>query len=294
VPNHPTLPKVSLYEPRLGRLELGGVPYVVEGWQIGSPAIRDNSKDRALADGVFDDTLYHGASAITLTTRLASRTNCGGVAMGTLRNALAAYCHPRLRPQLQWRYPYDDVAQWATVRGVSWPFQVNGPKYPMFVVQFTNPLGQFFLGDLADPINSATSYPGEEAGGRTYDLSYPRNYPNVATPGGTVQVTNIGNAWADWKLEVHGPFDVGATVVLGGHTIEFNQAVVAGQYVTLRSLNSTIEHVNGLSYYPYTNFGDWSWEDLKLPTGSTPMTYYGETTGTPSGWATIEWYHTGI
>ena len=68
--------KVALYEPSLGRLELGNLPFVVESFQIGSPDIRENVKNRALADGVFDDTQYHGASAITVTTRLAPHVKC--------------------------------------------------------------------------------------------------------------------------------------------------------------------------------------------------------------------------
>lgn len=303
--------KVSLWEPTLGRLELGDLPFVVESFQIGSPSIRDNVKNRAHADGEFDDTLYHGASAITVSTRLGSRTNCGSdYGMAQLRDTLIAYAHPRRRPRLYWRYPgdpgpsddpYGDGAgQWATVRGASWPFVVNGPKYPVLVVQFRNPLGQMFLGDLEASPHSATAFSGDEPGGRVYTptthyVTAPeRNYPNVTSPAGTAIIHNNGNGYADWVMTVNGPFDAGAFVVLAGVTIEFNDALLVNEHVTLNSRNKTVMHSNGLSYYPNTNFGDWSWEQVQLPHGNVYMTFTGEDGGNPSGWATIEWYSTSI
>lgn len=313
--------KVALWEPSLGRLELGDLPFVVESFQIGSPDIRENVKNRSLMDGVFDDTVYHGASVITINTRLANRSNyneagrlCGPTPYGiaTLRDTLVAYANPRLRPRLYWRYPNDggptdgadmgdtdDFGQWATVRGASWPFVIDGPKYPTLAVQFKNPLGKFYLGDPEAAPHTATAFPGSEADGRTYDLTFDRDYPDVITPAGTAIIHNNGNSYADWKLEVHGPFDAGATVVITCPCgtvvpIEFNEALLVNEFVTLLSLNKTILHNNGLSYYPYTNFGDWSWEQVRLSHGDSYMTFDGEDGGDPSGWATIEWYSTSI
>ena len=304
--------KVSLWEPSLGRLELGDLPFVVEGFQIGSPDIRDNVKNRALMDGVFDDTLYHGSSAITLTVRLAARTVCRpglNYSLATLRDTLVSYAHPRLRPRLYWRYPgdtgpvdseeVDGAGQWATVRGASWPFIINGPKYPTLAVQFKNPLGQMFLGDLEGDARSATAYPGGEAAGRTYgDTHYvsapDRNYPNVDRPAGSAVIRNNGNSYAGWTMEVHGPFDAGAAVNLRGVSIEFNEALNVGEYVTFQTLSKTILKNNGLSYYPNTNFGDWDWDDILLAHGDQYMTFDGIDDGAPSGYATIEWYSTSI
>lgn len=303
--------KVALWEPTLGRLELGDLPFVVENFQIGSPDIRDNTKNRALMDGVFDDTTYCGASAVTLTTRLAPHVKCNpSIAdywMATLRDTLVAYCHPRLRPRLYWRYPGDSgpmpgatmgdsggAGQWAEVRGASWPFVINGPKYPYLAVQFKNPLGQMYLGDPQDAPHTATAFPGTEATGRVYNLVFDRDYPNVAVPAGTAVIHNNGNSYAGWTMEVHGPFDAGATVNLRGHTIEFNQALLVNEFVTLRTLNKTILRDSGLSYYPNTNFGDWDWADLTFPHGDVYMTFDGVNLGAPSGWATIEWYSTSI
>lgn len=303
--------KVALWEPTLGRLELGDLPFVVESFQIGSPDIRDNIKNRALIDGVFDDTMYHGASAITLTTRLAPHMKCNNrIAdywFATLRDTLVSYMHPRLRPRLYWRYPGDSgpvpgammgasdgAGQWAEVRGASWPFVVAGPKFPTLTVQFKNPLGQMFLGDPEAEPHTATAYPGSEATGRSYDLTFNRDYPNVDGPGGAATIHNNGNSYAGFRLQVHGPFDAGATVVLRDVPIELNQAVLANEYVEFRTLNKTILKDNGLSYYPYTNFGDWDWDDLLLPHGNVYMYFDGVSLGSPSGWATIEWYSTSI
>lgn len=310
--------KVVLWESRLGRLELGDLPFVVESFQIGSPEIRDNIKNRALADGVFDDTMYHGASAITLTMRLAPHMKCNArIAdywFATLRDTVAAYMSPRLRPRLYWRYPGDSgpipgatmgesdgAGQWAEVRGASWPFVVNGPKYPTFAVQFKNSLGQMFLGDPEEAPHSATSIPGLVADGRIYDTNYNvgRDFPNIADPLGTAIIHNNGNSFADWVLQVHGPFDAGASIgfVCPCGTIvdiELNAAVPVNQYVIFNSRNRTIQLDSGVSYYPHTNFGDWAWEEVRISHGDTRMTYDGVDGGSPSGYATIEWYSTSI
>jgi hypothetical protein len=303
--------KVVLWEPTLGRLELGDLPFVVESFQIGSPDIRENIKNRALLDGVFDDTLYHGASAISLTTRLAPHMKCSASIedywFATLRDTLVSYCHPRLRPRLYWRYPGDSgpvpgammgasdgAGQWAEVRGASWPFMVKGPKYPTLTVQFKNPLGEMYLGDPEAAPHTATAYPGAEADGRVYDLSFNRDYPTVAAPLGTAVIHNNGNSRAGFRLQVHGPFDAGASLILRGVSISLDQQVLADEYVEFRTLNKTILKNNGLSYYPYTNFGQWDWDDLMLPHGNVYMAFDGVASGAPSGWATIEWYSTSI
>jgi hypothetical protein len=308
--------KVVLWEQSIGRLELGDLPFVVESFQIGSPAIRDNIKNRALADGEFDDTLYHGSSAITLTMRLAPHMKCSSriadYYFATLRDTVAAYMTPRLRPRLYWRYPgdpgpvagatmgaSDGAGQWAEVRGASWPFTVAGPKYPTFTVQFKNPLGQMFLGDPEATPHTASSFPGIEADGRAYDLTFDRDFPNITVPLGTAVVHNNGNSYADWRLEAHGPFDAGATINFlcpCGTTshIELNQAVPENQYVIFDSRSRTILTDGGVSYYPHTNFGEWSWDRVRISHGDTYMTFDGVDSGSASGWATIEWRSTSI
>ncbi len=303
--------KIALWEPTLGRLDIGNLPFVVESFQIGSPEIRDNIKNRALIDGVFDDTQYHGASTITVNVRLAAHLKCnvnvGSYYLATLRDSLVAYMHPRLRPRLYWRYPgdpgpiegatmgaSDGAGQWAEVRGASWPLVIAGPKYPSMTVQFKNPLGQMYLGDPESAPNSATAYPGGEASGRAYDLTFDRDYPNVAIPVGSAIIHNDGNSYAGFTLQVHGPFDAGATLTLNGVQIDFDTALLINEYVEFRTLNKTILRETGNSYYPSTNFGEWDWEDLLLPHGDSVMNFDGVDGGSPSGWATIEWYSTSI
>jgi len=297
-PPQVTPSKMALWEPSLGRLELGDKPFVVESFQIGSPDIRENTKNRSLMDGVFDDTLYHGASAITVSTRLASHLTCS-VAAATyqtrvLRNELVRYCNPRLRPRLYWLYPGDTVGQWATVRGTSWPFTITADRYPVLTVQFRNPLGDMNLGDLQAAPNWAAALPGDLPDGRTYNLVFDRDYPNLAVPAGTALIVNEGNSKAGWEMVVQGPFDAGAIVTIGGVAIEFNGALLTGQNVKLRTLNKTIRRENDTSYYPSTNFGEWDWEDVLLAPGTTELTFDGLDAGAPSGFATIEWYSTVI
>lgn len=304
--------QVALWEPTLGRLELGRFPFVVESVQVGSPDIRDNTKNRALADGVFDDTRYHGSSAITVSARLVPHAKCAkpDYHYATLRDTIAAYCHPRLRPRLYWRYPgdpgpngpmaeqCDGAGQWAEVRGASWPITVTGPRaggrYPLMVAQFRNPLGQMFLGDPQSPPRSATAFPGELAEGRTYDLTFDRDYPDVDYPAGAAIILNNGNSYAGFELQVHGPFEAGATVVLSGVSIELQEALLINQSVTFKSLSKTILRETGNSYYPSTNFGEWDWDDLVLPHGYSFMTFDGALSGSPSGFATIEWRCTSV
>jgi len=289
---------MALWEPSLGRLELGDKPFVVESFQISSPEIRANVKNRSLMDGVFDDTLYYGASAITVTTRLASHIKCSASAANyktrELRNELVRYCNPRLRPRLYWLYPGDTIGQWATVRGDSWPFTIDAQKYPALTVQFRNPLGSMSLGDPQDAPNWAAALPGDVPEGRNYNLAFNRSYPELLVPVGAALVNNEGNSKSGWEMQVQGPFEAGAKVTLGGVEIQLNQELLPGQFARLRTLNKTIFRDNGTSYYPYTNFGEWVWDDVLLSPGVTEIAFDGQVGGVPSGFATIEWHSTVI
>ena len=100
---------ITLSDPVLGDLELRSTPFVAVSLQIGSPAVREVMRPRALADGMVDDTKYRGARAITVVLRLNENPNCGEIAERTtiqgLLDTLLPYTSPRRRPTISWALP---------------------------------------------------------------------------------------------------------------------------------------------------------------------------------------------
>ena len=98
--------QVELYDDDLGVLELGCDPYVVSQLQIGSPAVRDVSRHRSLADGSFDDTRFLGGRAISVTIRMKDGQGCdSNPDMQRLIDLVVPYMSPRRRPTISWQLP---------------------------------------------------------------------------------------------------------------------------------------------------------------------------------------------
>lgn len=119
LPFHPALtvyePGARLVEPTLGTLVLSRA----NGWSrvridYGSPAVREVTQDRILADGTIDDTTFHGSRAVSVTALLMP-------GVGTTRreqmDRLRAFTRPDLRPVLQ--FDEDGVTRQVRLRGVS-------------------------------------------------------------------------------------------------------------------------------------------------------------------------------
>lgn len=267
--------QAELYHPDLGTLILGTDPYIVSQLQIGSPAVRENVKNRALADGVTDNTRYLGARAITATIRMKTASNCGGESMQTLIDRLTPYMLPRLRPVLTWQLPGSTALRAAIVRGVTWPYVIDRPKHPGIALSWVVPSGEITEGG-DDAEHCVSIQPAADVQpGRTYDLVYDRVYP-PSGPSGSRVITNLGTTYTHWRASIYGPI-TDPTLTVNGVDITFNRngglALDAGEYVALDTRARTVlfNGDDGDSRYQYMNYDEWDWDDVRLVPGSNTI-----------------------
>ena len=278
--------QAELYHDDLGTLILGTDPYVVANLQIGSPAVRENLKARALSDGVNDNTRYLGSRAITATLRLKSLTHCDGPPMQDLLDRVTPYMHPRRRPTLTWQLYGSDTPRAAIVRGVTWPYTIDGPKYPTIALSWIVPSGQIVEGG-PDARHCVTIQPaGEIETGRTYDLVPDRHYADQG-PIGTRYVFNEGTDWAHWDLTIHGPV-VNPRFIINGIEIRFDRngglTLGEGEYVVLdtRARTVLLDGNDSESRYGNMNYDEWNWDQVRLKPGQNQVRFTGDNLTTQS------------
>jgi len=290
----------------LGRLDLGPTPaeivaetcgntgYVVTGWQVGFPTVREVTRPRALGDGEIDDTRFVGARVISGEITIDHRV--GGDAQ-LLFDALAPFLSPRRRPRLHWTVPESTQVRSAIVRGVDMPMVVERSKFNAIVAQWKCPSGVI----EAPVISKIVIQPsGDVEEGRHYgapaDQFGPyytnasgevgRQYP-LSIPAGTRIVTNNGNSVADWIITIFGEVE-NPTLTINGTTMSFDQnggeTINAGSSITINSADRTILFNNDptQSRYNKVNFADWSWDDFRLQPGMNLVGYSGDVVGVTS------------
>jgi hypothetical protein len=261
---------VELFDPDLGALELGCDPYVVTSLQIGSPAVRENTRDRALGDGEFDDSHYLGARAITVGLRLKASGHhhhggvggCDGQDMQSLIDQVTPYMSPRRRPTLT--------------------YTVSSPKHPSIALAFKVPSGEILAGLAGEssPVTCETIRPSADAEeGRTYDLLYDRTYP-PSDPIGSRTITNVGTIDTHWRLTIYGPvtdpsFTVNGTEIIfdrdGGLDLLLGQNLV----IDTRARTALFDDNPLDSRYNKMNYDEWSWHDVLLRPGSNIVRFNG-------------------
>lgn len=271
----------ELSDTELGTLALGCDPYVVTSMQIGSPEVREVTRNRSLGDGTLDDTRYLGSRAITLSIRLNDVSDCADplVSMQTLVDRLTPYMSPRRRPTLTWQLPRSSELRSAVVRGVNWGWTVAGPKGNAIAPQWVVPSGEIVLGG-ADARQCITIKPsGDVELGRTYNLVFNRTYP-ASTPLGSRILINPGTTTSHWVLTIYGPvvnpkFTINGVLFAadrrGGVTLVLGQTLV----VDTRARTVLLNGVSTTSRYQYVNYDEWSWDDLMLKPDSNLVRFDG-------------------
>lgn len=265
---------ITLIDPDLGSLELLARPYAVVSFTIGSPEVRAVTRNRALADGLVDDTRYTGGRAVTVALRLNERY-CGPDAsnMQELYDAILPFMSPRRRPVLRWSLPGSAAQREMTVRGENAPVVVERAKHPALVLQF---LGD---GEIRSPeVYCSLIDPTEDTElGRVYDLEFDRSYPPSAGIGDRL-ITQLGNAPAHWTATIHGPVTDPFIRVNGVEVVwDENSGVtlIAGESLAIDTKARTM-YLNGDPSSPRfdrTNFTEWSWDDLLLQPGENTIRF---------------------
>ena len=285
---------IYLIEDSLGTLAIDSSPFVKVGYEIGSRAPREVVRLRALADGAIDDTRYVGGRAVTLTVRLNEATGCDddGPDMQDLYDMILPYIHPRYRPTLRWTLPRSGSEREMTVRGVSAPVLIEGPKHPVLVVSFVAADGTITSPDEECLTVSPSS---DDEPGRSYDLSFDRTYPASLGPGARI-LTQTGNDYAHWRGTIFGAADTPSFRVNDTEVTFDNNgglALAAGQWLEIDTKAHTML-LNGVaadSRYDRTNFTEWQWEDLMLKPGENLVRFVADVLG-PSGAMQFCWFPT--
>lgn len=286
---------VNLQEEQLGRLDLGPLRpggdvrecnpqgYVVTGWQIGFPAERAVSRNRALGDGIIDNTRFFGARAVSMNITLDVNKQDPQISIDNL----TAYMTPHRRPRLSWQIPGSSQERSLLVRGVDAPVSIAGKQAHVITASF---IGIHGVMESATE-STVVINPGEDTeSGRTYDLTFDRVYPPTAGLGERL-VVNEGNEVADWEATIFGPA-VDPILSVNSIDISFNRdgglTLADGESVTINTRNRTIFLNNDSteSRYDKVNFTEWSWEQVRLQPGHNTIRYE---EATLSGSCTFTW-----
>lgn len=276
---------LRLHDDGLGGLDLGCEPFVVVSFEIGSRQVRPVVRNRALADGTFDETKYTGARVITAVLRLneddPACSGPNGVTMQSLFDQVLPYMSPRRRPTLSWSLlgSASDVRA-TTVRGVDAPMLIEQRRHPVLALQFVSPSG-VIVSQGSDVPTCVRIDPTEDVEeGRTYDLEYNREYP--PSPGiGDRQVTNRGTAPAHWRGTLQGEVEDPFLRVNGIDVVFEGLTLPLGSYLTIDTENRTM-YLNDdptESRYGLSNFTQWSWDDLLLSPGTSLLRFGGAELG---------------
>jgi hypothetical protein len=259
-----------------------------QGWsleqlQIGFPSVRAVVRSRALDDGVFDDTLFVGARAVTLTLRMATAT-----ATQAAIDAIMPFMSPRNRPTLTWALAGSPGnLRSLELRGVDAPVVIDGPSYQRIVCSWVSTEAYLRGGD--EHCVTVDALPTE---GRTYDLTFDRVYTSLG-PVVSFNAFNAGTAPARWRAIITADV-VNPRVIINGVPMTFNQ----NGGVTLTGtdelfIDTGLRRVE-VSPFPLTpvydrlNFYDWRWDDLLLQPGNN-LIEFGVSTGDDSS-LTFCWF----
>ena len=269
---------VYLTDDRLGRLDLGplrpggGVRlcneegYVVTGWEIGFPEVREVSRYRALADGVLDDSQFLGARAVSMNITL----DVNKQDPQTSIDRLMSFMTPHVRPRLHWTIPGSAQIRSMIVRGADAPVSIQGKQAHVVSVQWVGVNGSLEAADR----KCSTIVPGDDVEtGRTYDLTFDRTYPPGTAIGRRI-VQNDGNEVAEWEAAIYGDC-LDPVLTINGIRIEFDYDLQAGQSIYINSRDRTILlNIDPFtSVYGSTNFTEWSWESVRLQPGENVVQF---------------------
>lgn len=239
-----------------------------DGWsleqlQIGFPAVRPVVRNRAIADGIFDDTRFVGQRAVTLTLRMATPT-----ATQAALDRLLPYLSPRQRPVLTYALAGSPTElRSLTLRGVDAPIVIDGPSYQRIVASFVSTDSYLRGGsEHCEVVQSPTTT------GRTYDLTFDRVY-SLTSAVVSFNAYNAGTAPAPWRATI----DATATnpiLTVNSIPMTFNQnggVVLTGTdqlFIDVDRRSIDVSPFPLTTAYDRVNFFDWRWDDLMLQPGN--------------------------
>lgn len=211
--------------------------WYVSTYDMGTPAVREDVEERAMADGTEDGTQFVGARNILIGMTLA------GANRQAQLDALGPFIHPRARPELVCRTERWDAYRRIRVRSVGdLGAQWQRPNVLRVGLGFRSVGSPYFTGEE----RTDRAFPTVDLPGRTYTRSYPRSYPAVGGTGPAL-LWNRGSMPAEWTARIFGPI-TGPRLILSntGQQVVFKDSLVIaiGDYLTVDSTTRTA-YLNG-------------------------------------------------
>lgn len=280
---------IYLTDPTLGRLDFTCVDgIVVSSFEIGWPEVRQVIVPRALSDGVIDTTTYLGQRAVSVAIRFDQRV----LPTQELIDMVTPYLSPRYRPTIVWTvqdpsnacpsYEWDPThVRSLLVRGANAPVVIDGPKYQTMILQW---VAQESYASAIGETCAVSTLTGSEEFGREYDLSFDRDYP-LSPPFGITQFTVLGNAPTDWTGTVTSEITNPSLMINNVNINFFGLTLLSGQTIEINTQERTILRNGdpGDSLYGFTNFTEWTWDEVRLSAGINVMRLQGlDDIGEPS------------
>jgi hypothetical protein len=242
-----------LWEPNLGILSLDcDTGYVVTELDLGFPVVRESVWNLPLRNGTHDDTAFTGARAVSIPMVLDGRKAPTTVLLDRLR----AYVNPALRPALLFTPADGGVQRILRLRGVDAPAVVKRPRSVEVVAQWVT-VGSGLMESAERHCRTLRPGEGQAVGGRTYDWTPPRNYPDAIGPAGSYLIVNEGSAPAAWTATVYGAI-TNPVLTINGQRVAFTRHggldLANGNYVVLDAEARTVLADNGESRYDRWDF----------------------------------------
>jgi len=241
-----------LFADDLGELDLSCENgYIVTSLEIGFPTVREVLFEMAYMNGIWDETGYYGASAVSLGLAL----DGAKAPVQMLLDRLRAYLVPWRRPKLRYHPNGYSTAREITMRGQDCRAVFDNPRVMGVIAQWINPQGRAFeyLPDTPDGYRCAT-FGFDQPQGRTYNRQHSWEYPAGIT--NAVQVTNEGNAVSPWKMRITGgvqqPFVDFINPLRPTYTLNLNRTpltIPLGGWVDIDSAARSVVDQSGTSLY---------------------------------------------
>jgi hypothetical protein len=256
---------------------------------VAFPDVRDDVNLRPDAHGTLDYTHLFGARAVSIS---GFAVPAAGKSRQAALRSLAPFLDPTARPTLTYQLDADVPARTMTLRGAQFDAPANNPTVSHWAAGWkaADPM----LYDAA--VQLVIVRTGTQAGGRTYNLTFPRLYP--AGGGAYGQVANQGTQTAYPHLRIFGPAsNVSVSELVGTVTyivaFKSTMVMVAGDVLDVDTRTHTVL-LNGTNALPLVawnpNTANPQWP--VLPAGQLTVWQFSASNTGPATQLQITWQDT--
>lgn len=243
-----------LLHERLGALDLHcDQGYIVNGYNLGFPEVREVRVNNSLDDGAFDVTRFFGARAVSLDVTLKSHTGLTPASSylnpeAVLRDRLLGYLYPGIRSRLLFSENGDRRVRQILIRGSSASLAVNQANYNKVNLSWIAPRGTLYSYD---------------------ERCYGYIFSVTSDDAMTLNIVNEGTVPVDWRASISGYLVHPWLVLNGTKVLQLIYTAEPGDVIVLDSFSRTIT-INGkpASYTYGNNAPEW----FTIPPGTSTLT----------------------